>query len=104
LWVQPEDDTVHVRDELARLAGRHALLPAQIALAATVTEAVAQVLRGRDLLLCPAAQAQDLELSWRPLRGAPLARGYRVQTVDNDDAVAFRQTWRDQVARCLGAR
>jgi DNA-binding transcriptional LysR family regulator len=104
LWIQPEDDTVHVGGELARLGSRHALLPAQIAVAASLTAAASEVLRGRDLLLCPAAQAEELELAWRPLRGDPVARGYRVEAVDNDDAITFRQAWHDEVARSLGAR
>jgi DNA-binding transcriptional LysR family regulator len=97
LWIQPEDDVPHVRDRLERLGHRAALLPAQIAVAASLTAALSDTLRTGDLLLCSAPQAGDLGLHWRPLAGEPVARGFGV----TDDGV--RERLAPHLARCLGA-
>lgn len=99
VWIQPEDDVPHVRDRLTRLGHRAALLPAQIAVAASLVSAVSDTLRTDNLLLCSAAQAAELELHWRPLAGTPVARGFDVH---GDDARRVRDLLRDDVARCLG--
>lgn len=102
VWIQPEDDVAHVRDRLTQIGHRAALLPAQITVAATLTAAVSDVLRTDNLLLCPAAQAENLELYWQPLVGDPVARGYGVAAAIGGDAERFTDTLRDHVGHCLG--
>jgi len=101
LWIQPEDDVPHIRDRVQQLGHRTALVPAQITVAASLTAAVSAVLRDGSLLLCPAAQAHELELHWRPLAGTAVARGFSVSAVTGEDAQRIRTRLRDQVARCL---
>jgi len=101
--VQPEDDLPHVRDRLVQLGHRAALLPAQIALAPSLTAAVSQTLRSDGLLLCSSAQAEELGLFWRPLAGAPVERGYRLRTGGGVDARAVTDGLRGPIAHCLGA-
>jgi DNA-binding transcriptional LysR family regulator len=102
IWIQPEDDVPHVRDRLARHGHRAALIPAQVTVAASLTSAVSDTLRTANLLLCPAAQADELELHWRPLAGTPVARGFDVSAVDGDDARRLREVLWDELAQCLG--
>lgn len=102
LLLQPEDDVPHVRDRLEQLGHRAALVPAQIAVAASLTAAVAETLRTDGLLLCSAAQAGELGLCWRPLAGPPVARGYAVAAAQGDDPDRITALW-PEVARCLGA-
>jgi DNA-binding transcriptional LysR family regulator len=104
MWIQPEDDVPHVRDRLAQLGHRAALMPAQITVAASLTAAVSDVLRTDNLLLCPAAQADELGLCWRPLAGTPVARGFGVSAVTGDDVERVRAGLWGHIARCLGAR
>lgn len=101
VWIQPEDDVPGVRDRLRQLGHRAALAPGQVVVAASLPAAVSAAIRG-DLLLCSAAQAGELELSWRPLAGAPVARGYGVAAADGGDARQVRDALHDEVARCLG--
>ncbi|PWR10781.1 LysR family transcriptional regulator [Micromonospora acroterricola] len=103
IWIQPEDDVAHVRDRLVQIGHRAALAPAQIAVAATLTAAVSDVVRTNNLLLCPAAQADELELYWRPVAGDPVARGYGVSAVAGGDADQLRGGLGAQVGRCLAA-
>lgn len=102
IWIQPEDDVPHVRDRLEQLGYAAALVPAQIRVAASLTAAVSEVIRAGDLLLCSAAQAAELELTWRRLAGAPLDRGYRLVTVTGDDALRLEAGLWEHVARALG--
>ncbi|AGZ41230.1 LysR family transcriptional regulator [Actinoplanes friuliensis] len=104
IWIQPEDDVAHIRDTLVRLGHRAALAPAQIAVAPTLTAAVSEVVRTDDLVLCTAAQADELELYWRPLAGDPVARGYEVAAPAGGDADRLRGELASQVGRCLAAR
>ncbi|MBP2472321.1 DNA-binding transcriptional LysR family regulator [Crossiella equi] len=100
LWVQPEDDVPHVRDRLTQLGNRAALLPAQIAVAPSLTSAVSDVLRSPgNLLLCPSGQAEELGLRWRPLAGVALARGYVLASTPGEAAPDLH----DPLAACLGA-
>ncbi|WP_210491495.1 LysR family transcriptional regulator [Patulibacter sp. SYSU D01012] len=103
IWLQPEDDVPHVRDPLVRAAQRSGLLPAQVTVAATLASAAAEALHGPDLLLCSAAQADELGLTWRALDDPALARGYVVAAGVRDDAQGLQGRLRDDVARCLGA-
>lgn len=102
VWLQPEDDVPHVRDRMVREGQRAGLLPAQVAVAKTLAAAVAEVLRTADLLLCSAAQAHELGLSWHPLGDPDVARGYVVSAAVRDDALRLRERLGAGVARCLG--
>lgn len=103
IWLQPEDDVPHVRDHLERAGHRAALVPAQVTVAASLIAAVSAVAGGDDLLLCSPAQAEELDLSWRPLAGAPVARGYRVSAATSDDADRLRTDLGPYVAHAVGA-
>lgn len=103
VWLQPEDDVPHVRDRIVRARDGLGLRPSQVVVAGSLTSAVAEVLGSADLLLCPAAQADELDLHWRPLGGVVLARGYDVAAGIGDDADRIRTALAEPVARCLGA-
>ncbi|GAB6898767.1 LysR family transcriptional regulator [Kineosporia succinea] len=103
VWLQPEDDVPHVRDRMTRLRDAVGLRPAQVAVAATLTTAVAEVLGSSDLLLCSPAQAAELGLAWRPLGEFSPARGYGIAANAGTDAERLRTTLWPLVARCLGA-
>lgn len=103
VWLQPEDDVPHVRDRIVRARDGLGLRPSQVVVASSLTSAVAEVLGSADLLLCPAAQADELDLHWRPLGGVVLARGYDVAAGIGDDADRIRTALAEPVARCLGA-
>lgn len=102
VWIQPEDDVPHVRDRVLRLRDSVGLRPAQVAVAESLTSAVAEVLGSADLLLCSAAQACELGLRWRPLAEIDLARGFDVAAEVGDDAERLRGPLRAGIARCLG--
>lgn len=102
LWIQPEDDVVHVRDEVQRAGHRAGLSPAQVAVAPTLAAAASSALRVDDLLLCSPTQADELGLGWRLLEDPLLRRGHAVQAVDRDDASALTGTLWIAVARALG--
>lgn len=103
IWIQPEDDVPHIRDPMERASHRTALVPAQIAVATSLTAAVSDVMRTGNLLLCPPAQAEELGLFWRPLAGAPVARGFTAAAATGEDAQRLRQGLWAPVAHCLGA-
>ncbi|MBT0770273.1 LysR family transcriptional regulator [Kineosporia sp. J2-2] len=103
VWVQPEDDVPHVRDRLTRVRDAVALKPAQVAVAATLTTALAEVLGSSDLLLCSPSQAAELGLVWRPIGEVQLARGYSVSALAGTDTERLRGPLRPLIARCLGA-
>src|SRR5581483_10956607 len=88
IWIQPEDDVPHIRDQLQQLGHRAALVPA-----------AAETLRAGDLLLCSAGQAAELGLRHRPLAGSPLARGYRVSVAAGDDPDRLRTGLGAAIAR-----
>ncbi|MFI9270805.1 LysR family transcriptional regulator [Kitasatospora sp. NPDC052896] len=102
LWIQPEDDVPHIRDRLEQLGHRAALVPAQISVAASLIAAASETMRTGDLLLCSAAQANELGLRWRGLAGATVARGYSVSAVTGDDARRLRVDLGEHVARAVG--
>lgn len=104
IWVQPEDDVPHVRDRLEQAGHRAALIPAQVSVAPSLVAAVSEAVHGGGLLLCAAAQADELGLAWRPLAGAPAARGYRVSAADGQDADRLRGGLGPRVAGAVGAR
>jgi DNA-binding transcriptional LysR family regulator len=101
IWIQPEDDVSHIRDRLVQIGNRAALAPAQTTVAVTLTAAVSDVVRTRNLLLCSAAQADELELYWRPIAGDPVARGYEASGEAGSDSEQFRGAFRAEVGRCL---
>jgi DNA-binding transcriptional LysR family regulator len=101
--IQPEDDVPHVRDRLLRARDATGLHPAQVAVAGSLTAAAAAVFGSADLLLCSAAQADELGLHWRPAGELPLARGYAVAAGLAADADRLRTALREAVGQCLGA-
>ncbi|MDA0567921.1 LysR family transcriptional regulator [Streptomonospora sp. S1-112] len=105
VWIQPEDDVPHVRDRLVRLGDTLGLRPAQVAVAGSLTSAVADTLDSADLLLCSADQAAELDLHWRPLGETALPRGYDLAGAVGAGADAERITalLGAAFARCLGA-
>lgn len=102
LWIQPEDDVPHVRDRVLRVRDAVGLRPSQVAVAESLTAAVAEVLGSADLLLCSAAQAREFGLQWRPVAEVALARGFDVSADVGDDAERLRSLLRSGIARCLG--
>ncbi|MEU0538055.1 LysR family transcriptional regulator [Amycolatopsis tolypomycina] len=101
VWIQPEDDVPHVRDRVLRVRDAVGLSPAQVAVAESLTSAVAEVLAG-DLLLCSLAQAEELGLPWRPIGELQVARGYGVSAPLPEDADRLCSAWGEAVGRCLG--
>jgi hypothetical protein len=104
IWIQPEDDVPHVRDRLEQAGHRAALVPAQVTVAPSLVAAVAETMRTDGLLLCSAAQADELGLRWRRLADDPVARGYAVSAASGDDAGRILGALRAHVGRALGAR
>ena len=104
IWIQPEDDVPHIRDRMEEISHRTALVPAQITVAASLTSAVSDILRTGNLLLCPATQADELGLYWRPIAGAPVARGFSAAATTREDSQRLRETLWTDVAQCLGAQ
>ena len=92
----------HIRDPLQQSGHRAALLPAQIFVASSLVAAASEAMRAGDFLLCSAAQAPDLGLSWRPLASVPVTRGYRVSALTSEDADRVRGTFGPQVAQAIG--
>jgi hypothetical protein len=92
-----------VRGVLQHAGHRAALLPAQVAVAASLVAAAGQALRSGDFLLCSAPQADDLGLAWRPIAGTAVARGYIVSALTADDAARVREVLGARLARALGA-
>ncbi|MEU2154688.1 LysR family transcriptional regulator [Streptomyces sp. NPDC019396] len=103
VWMQPEDAVAHVRDPLTRQCDALGLRPAQLVVAPSLTLAVAEVLRGADLLLCSAAQAAELALHWRPIGETSLVRGYAVAATAAGDPERLRTRLGEALGRCLGA-
>ncbi|MEU3020345.1 MULTISPECIES: LysR family transcriptional regulator [unclassified Nocardiopsis] len=100
LWLQPEDDTPHIRDPLTHTGDTLGLHPTQIARAADLTTATAEVLTTHDLLLCSPRQADDLDLHWRPIGEIQPTRTY---TATGEQAETLRTHLHPHVAQCLGA-
>ncbi|GAA4679448.1 LysR family transcriptional regulator [Streptomyces youssoufiensis] len=103
VWVQPEDDVPHVRDPLARLRDAVGLRPAQLATAADLTTAAAEVLATRDLLLCSPDQADELALHWRPIGELALRRGFALAAAGDGNPHLVQTRLGRAIARCLGA-
>jgi DNA-binding transcriptional LysR family regulator len=103
IWIQPEDDVPHIRDQLQQLGHRAALLPTQISVAATLVAAAAEALRAGDLLLCSPEQASDLGLRYRALAGSPVARGYRVSVTPGEDPGRLRAGLGAAIGQALGS-
>ncbi|AIJ22369.1 LysR family transcriptional regulator [Amycolatopsis methanolica 239] len=101
VWLQPEDDVPHIRDRLTHLRDALGLRPSQVVTAESLVTAVADVLGTADLLLCSEAQADELDLHWRPLGEVRLVRGYALATTYSDDRERLRPLSRS-IGRCLG--
>ncbi|MBR8745512.1 LysR family transcriptional regulator, partial [Nocardiopsis sp. MG754419] len=101
VWIQPEDDTPHIRDPLTRTGHALGLHPGQISVATGLATATADVLTSHDLLLCTLHQAERLDLHWSPLGEI---RPTRDHTATGEQAETLRTHLHDHVARCLGAR
>jgi DNA-binding transcriptional LysR family regulator len=104
VWIQPEDDVPHIRDRMIRVRDSVGLQPAQVAVAGSLSAAAASVFGSADLLLCSAAQADELGLEWRPIGEIDLARGFEVLAALGDDAQHLRTRLRPAIAHCLGCR
>lgn len=103
VWVQPEDDVPHVRDQLTRLGAAVGLQPAQVRLGGSFVAAAAEALDSGDLVVCSAIQAREIGLHWRPIGELPqLARGYRLATGLSEDTQRVRALPTGEVGRCLG--
>lgn len=98
VWLQPEDDVPHIRDQVVRLRDAVGLRPAQVGAASLVT-AAAEVLGSTDLLLCSRVQADELGLHWRPMGELDLVRGYDVAAALREDADRIRAL---PIGPCLG--
>lgn len=102
VWLQPEDDVPHIRDRVIRMRDALGLQPAQVAIAASLVAATAEVLATNDLLLCAQSQALELGLHWQPIAELELARGYAVAAAQREDAERIRSLPSAAIARCLG--
>ena len=102
VWIQPEDDVPHVRDRIVRLGDAVGLQPAQVAVSSTLVEAVAEVFDSADLLVCPAGQAADLGLHWRPIGELTPVRGYGVVAGLREDAQRLLRLPTAVIGQCLG--
>jgi DNA-binding transcriptional LysR family regulator len=102
VWIQPEDDVPHIRDPLTRLRDALGLRPVQLAIAADPTTAIAEVLCTSDLLLCPAAQADELGLDWRPIGEITLSRGYTLAVAADGNPRHVQERLGGAITRCLG--
>ncbi|CAM3805731.1 LysR family transcriptional regulator [Nocardiopsis rhodophaea] len=103
IWIQPEDDIPQIRDRLMRVRDAVGLQPAQVAVAPSLTRAVADVLGSADFVLASHRQAHELELDWRPIGEVRLTRSFDIVASDGEKADQLRtHLWR-AVARCLGA-
>ncbi|MEU8786641.1 LysR family transcriptional regulator [Streptomyces sp. NPDC048637] len=103
VWIQPEDDVPHIRDPLTRLRDAVGLRPAQLAVAADLPTAVAEALCSGDLLLCSPAQAEELDLSWRPIGEITLSRGFTLTAAAAGNPQHIQARLGDALARCLCA-
>lgn len=102
VWLQPEDDVPHLRDQITRLGDAVGLRPAQIVVATSLVDAAAEVLGSTDLLLCSRRQADELDLHWRPVGELRLVRGYTVVAGTRDDAERIRALPPAAIAHTLG--
>jgi DNA-binding transcriptional LysR family regulator len=103
VWIQQEDDVPHLRDRVLRVRDAVGLPPAQVAVADSLTSAVAALYTSSDLLLCSAAQATELELYWRPIGELDLARGFDIAAALGDDAERIHTRLGSGIVRCLDA-
>ncbi|MFD9053243.1 LysR family transcriptional regulator [Streptomyces zaomyceticus] len=101
IWVQPEDDVPHIRDPLTRLRDALGLRPTQLVVATDLTSAVAEALCSYDVLLCSAAQAEQLSLFWRPMGELTLIRGFALVAAEPGDPQRIGARLGAAVARCL---
>lgn len=101
--IGPEDDLPHLRDPLTRAGYAAGLLPGQLPVDASTTAALAAVIADGDLLLCTRAEADDLDLHWRPFAGLAVARGFALAGDSDHDVDAVRSAVADELAAALGS-
>ncbi len=80
LQLDGEDDTPAVRDPLLRAAYAHGLRADQVVVGLPRTEALTRVYERGDCVVCPSWEAKRHRLTWQPIAGLPLVRGYAVRT------------------------
>ncbi|MEU6057893.1 LysR family transcriptional regulator [Streptomyces sp. NPDC047097] len=102
VWLQPEDDVPHLRDPLTRLRDALGLRPGQLAVAADLTAAAAEVLAACDLLLCSAPEADRLGLHWRPLGETTPVRGCLLGVAADSGPEPPLSRLGAEIGRCLG--
>jgi hypothetical protein len=102
VWIQPEDDVPSIRDRLTRLRDSLGLAPAQVAVAPSLTAAVAEMLAAGDLLLCSRGQAHTLGFAWQRLGELHLVRGYDLAASAAGEADRLRTKLLEPIARCVG--
>ncbi|MFB7056578.1 LysR family transcriptional regulator [Streptomyces vinaceus] len=102
VWIQPEDDVPHIRDPLTRLRDALGLRPVQLAIAPDLTNAIAEVLRTSDLLLCSGAQADEFGLDWRPIGEIALSRGYSLAATPDVNLQHVQERLGSAITHCLG--
>lgn len=76
LQLDDEDDTPGVRDPLLRAAYAHGLRADQVVVGLSRTEALTRVYERGDCLIAPAQEAERHGLTWQPIAGLSLVRGY----------------------------
>lgn len=76
--VTPEDDLPQVTEQLRRAAARAGLPEGRVRIASSTATALAEMLAGTGLLLCPEQFARRHDLAWAPLADGSLRRGYQL--------------------------
>ena len=103
VWLLPEDDVPHVRDPLVAAAQAAGMAPAQVAVAPSMSAALASVLGSSDLLVAAQHEATRLDLAWMPLAAPDLYRGYSLVAASSSEAERLRTDVGGALGRALGA-
>ncbi|RJT96623.1 LysR family transcriptional regulator [Arthrobacter frigidicola] len=78
VWIDPEDQTTQVRDDLEQLRDAVGLHHDQVRVASSITDALVAAVNDADLLICSSVEALAWGLHWNPLGEMPLVRGYEL--------------------------
>ncbi|WP_152363860.1 LysR family transcriptional regulator [Microlunatus speluncae] len=103
LHLDDEDDTPAVRDPLLRAAYAHGLRADQVAVGLPRTEVLTRVYELGDCLVCPRPEAERHGLSWQPIAGLPLLRGYLARSRPGRIEPDALELIMDRLRRGLGA-
>ncbi len=76
LLITGEDDIPLLREELTKRAARAGLPESSLRTVPSTSAALAEMLAGEALLLCPEQYARRHQVSWAPLADTSLQRGY----------------------------